>query len=295
MNYFKIFVLSGLTLVFMVSCNPKTDSGKKDVAAIDFDKESNQEKKVKKIFFNLPSPIEITQTILATKSPFNNELPNASTNVANYSSSSDLALNFGVYGADLCYCRVYDQLQASIGYLAAIRKITVLLQIPEEEGSETINRIEENIENRDSIFQIIAETYAGADGYLKENDRDLTATLIVVGGWVEGMYIAVNLMNTQSNQALLNNVAEQKYSIENLMSVIDEYKENTAIAELYPHFQALNAVYSQITITHNKSVIVTDQDSKVTTIDNDAQIAITPQQLQEITKIIVEIRSKIVS
>ncbi|HAN00038.1 MAG TPA: hypothetical protein DCQ26_15670 [Marinilabiliales bacterium] len=294
MKYIKIAVLFGLYFN-LFGCINKSDSTKKEVVTIDFDKETDQEKTVKKIFFNLPSPIEITQTILATKSPFNNELPNSATNVTNYSSSSDLALNFGVYGADLCYCRVYDQLQSSISYLAAIRKITVLLQIPEEEGSETINRIEENIENRDSIFQIIAETYAGADGYLKENDRDLTAALIIVGGWIEGMYIAVNLLNTQANQSLLNNIAEQKYSYENLMSVIAEYRDNPAIAELTPYFESLQKVYAQITITHDKSVVVTDQETKVTTIENESQISITPQQLKEITNLIVEIRSKIVS
>ncbi|MCK9206277.1 MAG: hypothetical protein M0P66_04120 [Salinivirgaceae bacterium] len=294
MKYIKIAVLFGLYFN-LFGCINKSDSTKKEVVTIDFDKETDQEKTVKKIFFNLPSPIEITQTILATKSPFNNELPNSATNVTNYSSSSDLALNFGVYGADLCYCRVYDQLQSSISYLAAIRKITVLLQIPEEEGSETINRIEENIENRDSIFQIIAETYTGADGYLKENDRDLTAALIIVGGWVEGMYIAVNLLNTQTNQSLLNNIAEQKYSYENLMSVIAEYRDNPAIAELTPYFESLQKVYAQITITHDKSVVVTDQETKVTTIENESQISITPQQLKEITNLIVEIRSKIVS
>jgi hypothetical protein len=294
MKYIKIAVLFGLYFN-LFGCINKSDSTKKEVVTIDFDKETDQEKTVKKIFFNLPSPIEITQTILATKSPFNNELPNSATNVTNYSSSSDLALNFGVYGADLCYCRVYDQLQSSISYLAAIRKITVLLQIPEEEGSETINRIEENIENRDSIFQIIAETYAGADGYLKENDRDLTAALIIVGGWIEGMYIAVNLLNTQTNQSLLNNIAEQKYSYENLMSVIAEYRDNPAIAELTPYFESLQKVYAQITITHDKSVVVTDQETKVTTIENESQISITPQQLKEITNLIVEIRSKIVS
>ncbi len=294
MKYITIAVLFGLFFTFF-GCNQKSDSGKKEVATIDFDKETNQEKTVKKIFFNLPSPIEITQTILATKSPFNSELPNSVANISNYSSSSDLALNFGVYGADLCYCRVYDELQSSISYLAAIRKITVLLQIPEEEGSETINRIEENIENRDSIFQIIAETYAGADGYLKENDRDLTAALIVVGGWVEGMYIAVNLLSTQTNQDLLNNIAEQKYSFDNLMSVIREYRENPALADLIPSFESLQNVYNQITITHDKSVVVTDHETKVTTIDNESQISITPKQLKEITRLIVEIRSNIVN
>jgi hypothetical protein len=295
MSYKSFLYILACSALILTSCNNRKESSKKDIVSQDSDMEVVHEKTVKKVFFNLPSPIEITQTILATKSPYNNELLNPVSNLGNYNSSSDLALNFGVYGADLCYCRVYDQLQTAISYLAVIRKITAQLQIPEDQGAETINRIEENIGNRDSIFQIISETYAGADGYLKENDRDLTAAFILIGGWVEGMHFAVNLQNNQSNQALINSIAEQKYSLDNLVSLISEYKENSAIAEIYPSFEKLVLVYKTITVSHDKSVIVTDQDTKVTSIDSEAKIEISKEQIQEISTLIGDIRSKIVS
>ncbi len=294
MKYVKWLLIFSFFIGY-VGCVNKSKEQKKNIDEIELNKVLGQEKTVKKIFFNLPSPIELTQTILATKSPFNPDLLNSVSNVENYTSSADLALNFGVYGADLCYCRVYDQLQSSISYLSAIRKITDLLQIPEEEGAETINRIEENIENRDSIFQIIAETYAEADGYLKENERDLTAAFILIGGWIEGMYFAVNLLEGQINQALINSIAEQKYSIENLMALINEYKENPAIAEVYPHFEKLAQAYSGIEITYDKAVVVTDQETKITSIDNEINIKISNEQLVEITKLVNKIRTMIVN
>jgi len=282
-------------LLVLASCNNNKKTSEKDVLFMDSDNSTDQEKTVKKVFFNLPSPIEITQTILSTNSPYNQELLNPTSNLNNYSSSADLALNFGIYGADLCYSRVYDQLQSSIAYLSVIRKISSLLQIPEDQGAETINRIEENIGNRDSIFQIISETYAEADGYLKENDRDLTAAFILIGGWVEGMHFAVNLQNSQSNQALIKSIAEQKYSLNNLISIMGEYKDNPAIAEIYPYFEKLVVVYTNVSITRDKAVTVTDQETKVTSIDSEATIQITPEQLKEITGLISTIREKIVS
>jgi hypothetical protein len=295
MKHLKILFLLVFAAIIVSSCNNKKETQKKDVLSFDSEKELDNEKTVKKVFFNLPSPIEITQTILATKSPYNQELLNPVSNLSNYSSSSDLALNFGVYGADLCYCRVYDQLQSAIAYLAVIRKLTSQLQIPEDAGTETINRIEENIGNRDSIFQIISETYSEADGYLKENDRELTAALILIGGWVEGMHFAVNLQSNQNNQALISSIAEQKYSLGNLISLIEEYKDNAAFAEIYPFFEKLVFVYNTVTITRDKSVIVTDQDTKITSIDSESNIQITKEQLNEIKNIIGEIRTKIVS
>jgi hypothetical protein len=297
MKLIQLFIFSALVL-FLAGC--KSDSQKKETDSkndnVNIETELSKEKTVKKIFFNLPSPIELTQTILSSKSPYNADLLNPVGNVKNYATSAKLALNFGVYGADLCYCRVYDQLQESISYLATIRKITEKLQIPEDEGSETINRIEESIANSDSIFEIIAETYASADGYLKENERDLTATFILVGGWVEGMHFAVSINNDAMSKNQLNSkIAEQKFSIQNLMMLVDEYRDNSTIAELHPLFTKLNQVYENITISYDKAVIITDQETKVTTIDNSTDINITQEQLDEIRKLITEIRTKIIS
>lgn len=297
MRLLQLFIL----FVFIVFFSGCTNSNKKSelttqIEDIDITQDSTQEVAIRKVFFNLPSPIELTQTILASRSAFNSAFLNPEDKVNNYTSSSKLALNFGVYGADLCYCRVYDQLQESISYLAAIRKISDKLQIPEDEGSETIKRIEESIEDRDLIFEIIADTYASADGYLKENERDLTATLILIGGWVEGMYFSVNINNDADSKNRLDiNIAEQKFALQNLMKLIADYSDNSIISELNPLFIELSNVYEGITISYDSPVVITDQEKGVTTIDNSANIDITQKQLDEITDLVIEIRSKIVS
>jgi len=291
-------LMIGVFLVLLINCknNTKNNELEAKTEAIEVLPDNSQEHTVKKIFFNLPSPIELTQTILSANSPYNSNLLNPVKNVNNYTSSSKLAMNFGVYGADLCYCRVYDQLQESISYLAAIRKITEKLQIPEDEGAETINRIEESLANRDSIFNIIADTYASADGYLKENERDLTATFILIGAWVEGMHFAIEINKDEASKKDLNQkIAEQKFSMQNLMMLINEYKDNIAIAELYPLFLRLEEIYENITISYDKPVVITDKETQITTIDNSSNIKITEQQLNEINKLIGEIRSKIIS
>jgi hypothetical protein len=286
-----------LSIAFIISCTGEK-SKQKQVTLVDsvaINKEKS-EVAVKKIFFNLPSPIELTQVLLKTKEPFKNDLLNPVSNLEKYNTSTSLALNFGVYGADLCYCRVYDQLQEAIGYLAVIRKITDKLQIPEEEGSETINRIESSIEDRDSIFHIISETYASADSYLKENERDVAAALILVGGWTEGMHFAINLASKPNvKQEIINRVAEQKYTLDNLLLLIGDFKDNAGVAELIPYFEKLQEVYKTVEISYEKTVQVTDQESQVTTIDNPATINITPDQLRKISDLVDQIRFKIVS
>ncbi len=299
MRYFNLLFVFALTVIVLSSCQNKANK------QIDTDDDlegdltvtnGTSEKTVKKVFFNLPSPVELTQTVLSSDSPFNMELLNPVANVSNYTSSANLAMNFGVYGADLCYCRVYEQLQESISYLSVIRKISDKLQIPEDEGAETINRIEESLANRDSIFQIIADTYAGADGYLKENERDATAAFILVGGWVEGMHFATNIaIGDKTNTQVINRIAEQKYSLDNLISLITMYQDNPTVAEILPIIIKLKTVYDGVEITHEKPVLITDSEEKITTIDNKAKVNISIAQIEEITRMIKEIRSIIIS
>ena len=257
---------------------------------------SECEATVKRIFFNLPSPVEITQTLLKTEEPFNSDMLNSADNLEKYNTSSSLALNVGIYGADLCYCRVYDQLQEAINYLSVIKKVTEKLQIPEEEGSETINRIEQSLENRDSIFYIISDTYARADSYLKENERDMTASLILAGAWIEGMYFATTLASEpDAKDDIINNIVDQKYTVANLVNLLNTYNETPEVSSLIDDFNKVQDIYNSIEVTYDKSVVVnTDQDDHVTSIDAPVTVNMTKEQLKEIADLIKGIRSKII-
>jgi hypothetical protein len=282
-----------LLILLFTGCenNKKTSSTQIDDVGILAD--SVKEKVIKKVFFNMPSPIELTQILSSVNSSFNPQLLNPISKLEQYTTTSKLALNFGIYGADLCYCRVYDQLQESISYLSAVRKISEKLQIPEDEGTKTIKKIEESINDRDLMFAIIADTYANADGYLKENERDLTATFILIGGWIEGMYFSVNI-NKESKNKLSENIAEQKFALQNLMQLINNYSNDKAIEELNPLFKELKTVYDSIDISYDSQIVITDQEDKSTTIDNVSNVKITQQQLDDIYNIIVKIRNVII-
>ena len=280
-----------------VACTSESKRAKEQQLKSALTIDSNEcEATVKKIFFNLPSPVEITQTLLKTEEPFNSELLNSAENLEKYNTSSSLALNFGVYGADLCYCRVYDQLQDAINYLSVIKKVTEKLQIPEDEGSETINRIEQSLENRDSIFYIISDTYAKADSYLKENERDMTASLILVGAWVEGMHFAT-VLATQPNakEEIVNNIVDQKYTVANLINLLNTYNETPEVASLVDDFNKVQDVYNSIEVVYDKSVVVnTDQEDHVTSIDAPVTVKITKEQLKELAQLLETIRKSII-
>lgn len=291
--------LSIILVLIFTACNQVANKQNSSEEIIESQEEKGLEsmgKNIKKVFFNLPSPVELTQTILSAKHSFNSDLLNSTKNANNYNSSVKKALNFGVYGTDLCYCRVYDQLQESINYLSVIREISDDLQIPEEDGANAIDRIEKNLSNRDSIFRIIADTYAEADSYLKENERNEAAVYILVGGWIEGMFFATNIAKENNkNEEIINQIAEQKFSLSNLILLIRSYTNNPIIGEIIPHLNQLNKIYEGVHISYEKPVVVTDNQTNVTTINNETTVTISDEQIQEITDIVKNIRSIIIS
>jgi hypothetical protein len=99
---------------------------------------------------------------------FNPELTNPIENKELYIDQTSQALNLGVYGADLSYARIFDQVQESVNYLSVIRELTDQLQIPQNERTFSIDRMEKYIDNRDSLMHIISQMYGEVDIYLKE-------------------------------------------------------------------------------------------------------------------------------
>lgn len=279
----------------MVGCgqNGGIDGINDNIDTSDFNNGKSQE--VKKIFFNVPSPVEMTGIVQRAEANYNSSILNKLSNVDKYNTNSTMALNLGVYGADLSYTRLFDQIQESINYLAAIRKLSDGLGIPQEQGRFAVGRIEKNIENRDSLLLIITDVYGAADMFLKENNRGSTANLIIIGGWVEALYIATNIIDeTEKNSEVLDRIAEQKYSLQNLIDLLNTNKNDEVISQYLPMLIELNDIFKSLEATHTKTEVNTDSSKGITTINNNSKININSTDLSRIKASVLKIREKII-
>ncbi len=254
-------------------------------------------RKVKKIFYSVPSPVEMTALMERAGAEFNPSILNPVDNIENYISINKMALNLGVYGADLSYTRIFDQIQITVNYLSGIKKLSQSLGIPQDKGAFAVERLEQNLDNKDSLLSVITETYSAADEYLKQNNRGNTAALIVTGGWIEGLYIAVNIVGEEENynEEILNRIAEQKYSIANLVELLSLYSStDERIHGCLVNLEDLKTVFDKVEIVYTKGEILTNEKTKTTTITSKANIKITPEILKEIKTSITKIRKEIV-
>jgi hypothetical protein len=297
-TYIILFFTIIAIVIFNTGCNFSNDSNQIENDSLNnIDLNGEHSKKVKKIFYNVPSPIEMTAVIQKSGTEYKPEILNSYKFAGKYIKVPKQALILGVYGSDLSYVRLFDQIQLSINYLSSIKKLCDELNIPEEQGSFAISRMETNMDNRDSLLQIITETYASADLYLKENERGNTATLIILGGWIEALYISTTIVDfdLEQNKAIINRIAEQKYSLSNLVELLKSYPEDKDLQEYLPLLEDLKLKYELVQIDYVKGNVVTEKDKKLTTINSTAITKMSKTSFEDIKASILSIRNKIVN
>ncbi len=290
-------ILSSIVVLFSACNNTPKESVIDDdiVLSNDTMSEIAHEKVVKKIFYNIPSPLEISSMLKKAGVNYNPDFLNSFKKVNDYTTVEEMSTNLGVYGADLSYNRLYDQIQESVNFFSAIKKLSDDLGIPQDQGGSAAERLESNLENRDSLLNIISQTYSNADQYLKQNDKGNIASLIIMGGWVEALYIGTQIASLPGdNKVLLNSIAEQKFSLDNLIGLLTNYKDDEIVSKYIPKLKQLQSAFDKVKITQTKNNVTTDTEKGLTTIDNETNIVISNETFIEISTIISDLRNSII-
>jgi len=252
----------------------------------------------KEVFYSLPSPLETAMLVKSAGAGYDEELLNPVDNATKYSTNKSMALNLGIYTCDLSFASLYDQTQASIDYMNAAKKMADGLGILDAISQESIDRLEENINNRDVIMDIISETFMNSSSYLEENDRTAIAAIVLVGGWIEGLYLATQMVPDTANLAtnkLVQRIVDQKLSLNIIQRLLNNNKDNADVQAIIKDVEALKAIYDKIPMTASEKVTTTTDDKNVTTIESSSTYKITPEVFNELKEKVKVIRSNYIS
>jgi len=251
--------------------------------------------KIQKIFFNIPSPMETTKILQDAGATYEFTLPSNPAAVDEYQSIVEQSLNMGIYGADLNYATVFNQTTETMLYLQCARTLGKELGVEQVFNEETLDRIEWNLEVKDSMQIIITEIFWEMNSYLEEEDRQSISSLIIAGGWIEGIYLSTQLARiSPENEALKSRIAEQKYSLTNLIGLLSSYEDNDLSHDILEELQELDAIYSKITEVKSAGENSKDENG-VTVIGGNIKLGMDDAILEEITAKVVEIRTDIIN
>lgn len=299
----KMILATGLGAVLMYSCACDSKSTKSkgepvDSAQVD-QKLMEGFNKSKLVFYSLPSPLETAMLIKKTGVSYNSDILNPVENVSKYTTNRQMALNLGVYSADLSYTSLFDQTQSSIKYMSNAKKLADGLGIMEAIDENAVKRLEENMNNKEVVMDIISESFMNSNTFLNENDRPAMAVMVLVGGWVEGLYLATTLTNgsIDNNQRLIEKIIYQKLSLYTVLNLLETYKdENTDINALYVKLNELKVIFDQIKIVNTSNVEAeTNTEQRVTTIRADSETFMSKEVFDSLCQKVKEIRTEFIS
>lgn len=273
-----------ILVLFFLGCTNRTENYEETNFKIS---ESNRVlSSSKAIYATFPTPAQIVQSISEAQLKFNRQILNPVTNVPYYETSKSLALNIGVYCADLSYAGFYEQNHLVLSYLSAIKTLSDNLGVLQAIDKEDILKLEDNIANQDTLKILIDDIFLGTGKYLNENNQPEMAILIQVGAWIEGMYIAMQ-MATQSlkiNKDLVDRVVAQRESIDLIVDALSDYSNSSIIRDVHKDMVNLQRIYKKTRVYSNTRLSEIKMGKK-----NDNHVYITPEIFinlyQEITKI----------
>lgn len=250
-----------------------------------------------KVIFALTTPIELVALLNQMGLYYDDALLNPTDNASIYTTTNKQALNLGIYAADLTYCSLFSQFQSTLKSFEASKKLAEGLGITNAYEAETLNRLQENINQKDSLLKILSECLSNSDAYLKDNDRVGISLLILAGGWLEGLYIATQIMDESSqNPNFASLIGEQKISLRNLLKLIEAYQDESGVdlTEVRKDMTELNKLYEKVQITLQSSDPKEDKIAHKTTLTSSASVSITADDVIAIKNKVYELRTKYV-
>lgn len=282
-----------LSLGIFISCGGSNESTENESDDFDAAKESLKEN-IEGVIVNIPPPAELPYLLQATGADFNMALVNDKASADKYMSTFDkAAMNLGIYAADIGYLSSYEQTQEALDYLQVTKQLADHLGVVDAVDQVVIERFETNIDEKDSLNNIINSAIENVDQYLKTEARNRVAALVTTGSFIEGLYVSTELVRTYPKDLLPNDarnliltpviklILEQEASVGELIKLINTLPEDELTTKIKTDLMALQEDFNAIQM---------DEQIK----NSRADLMLTDETLTEITATVNKMRSYII-
>ncbi|MDG2226516.1 MAG: hypothetical protein P8L20_02170 [Flavobacteriales bacterium] len=245
--------------------------------------------------YSVPTPNELFAVIKETGVLYDGTILNSTENIEKYSSKKIQALNFGVYFTDLAFASSFSENASILSYFGTIKILSDDLGISNALDAAIYEKVEANLENddADSLLFLSNETYFKAYSYLEENERGSTLALIVLGGWIESLYIMTNLGEYEEGGNLVARIGEQKLTVENLMGFMMKYQDDSNVAEVMEELADIEELFWSFEEEEGDDV-TTEQEGDVYVLSGGSTIMVSSEQYEELKGLVAALRNDII-
>ena len=245
--------------------------------------------------YSVPTPNELFAVIKETGVLYDGTILNAPENIEKYSSKKNQALNFGVYFTDLAFASSFSENASILSYFGTIKILSDDLGISNALDAAIYEKVEANLENddADSLLFLSNDTYFEAYSYLEENERGSTLALIVLGGWIESLYIMTNLGEYEEGSNLIARIGEQKLTVGNLMGFMMKYQDDSNVAEVMEELADIEELFWSFEEEEGDDV-TTSQEGDVYVLSGGSTIIVSAEQYEELKELVAALRKDII-
>jgi hypothetical protein len=269
---------------------PVFSTYKTDSAGLEGPSEKNE------IFYGILTPIEICAIFSRLDIPYNDSILNPASHKDQYLSSSKASINTGIYGVDFGYLKMFGIGQELINYMIAIRDLSNKLDIPDNFLTDPLRRIRSNMSEPDTIMAMMHKAYKNMEDHLKANGRESTAGLMVMGGWVEAMFIATQLVYdpVKPDPEVVQKIAEQKYTLTSLLSFMKNYYDDPVVVYYTKKLRFLKNYFDTFDIYFRKGDLEIDKTKQVLR-SSGSEMTVTVETLNKIRDYVSKLRTEMVT
>jgi hypothetical protein len=246
---------------------------------------------------NISSPVEIANLLQSMDVPFSPEYLATSIDPNKQTTAFDKALALGILGADLGYLNMYEKTGSVIDILSSIKKLAEGIRVGQFFDFETIKRLSLNKSNLDSLLFLSIDSYTQIDKYLRDDNRGQLSALMIIGVWIEGQYLATQVIKEYPSQILRDRIGEQKIILNDLIMLASPYCGRDAeFNNLCRDLQLVKDIYKDVRITYTigEPVSVEKDGGLVITQTETSQVEMTEEQLAGIIEVIRNIRDELI-
>jgi hypothetical protein len=186
--------------------------------------------------------------------------------------------------------------QQMIDYMVTIREMSNKLGIPDSYLTEPIKKVESDISEPDTILYLMNDAFLKMESHLREGGRESTAGLMVMGGWVEAMFISTQLVyNPQKpDPEVIQKIAQQKYTLTTLLSFLKNYYDDPVVVYYSKKLKYLKNYFDSFDIYFKKGDLEIDTTKQVFR-STGSRMTVTVETLNRIRDYVSKLRTEMVT
>jgi hypothetical protein len=250
--------------------------------------------KMREIYYGLLTPVEVCNIFERLGLSYNDTAINATEYQDLYMSSYKAAMNLGVYGVDMGYMKLFGVNRQTVNYFNTIKILSERLNMPDTFLSDAIRSLNTEINNPDTLTGLMNDAYQKIDNHLRLEGSQGTLGLMLMGGWVEAMYLATQLAYDPKNPdpQVVGKIAEQKYSLISLLSFMKNYYDDPMVVFYTKKLKYLNRWFDTFDIYYHPGDVRIDTLRQVITTSG-TEMTVTVETLNDIRDYIAKLRAEI--